>query len=514
MATPDPVLPAQPLGATTPKIDSVRQEVQDMLDSWLQIKDCIEGEASVKAAGIKYLPQPNAADVSEENKARYRAYVQRAVFYNVVGRTLNGLVGQAFALDPVVKLPKSFDTFKANVDGNGVSLNSQAQQTLSNVLAYGRGGILTDYPTTAEPLSVEEREKGEIRPTISLYSPFSIINWRTISVGAEDKLSLVVLREQYPWDDDGFEVIYGDQWRVMRLTEDAEGQLVYSIEVWQRQYRDAAGNLLGDNDERPIVLNEELSGFPTDAKGENLDFIPFKFIGALNNNPSPDNAPLYDMSVLNLAHYRNSADYEEACFIVGQPTVWMSGLTQAWIKDVFKEKPVALGSRAIIPLPVNAQAGLIQVNPNTMPKEAMAQKEAQMSSLGAKLVEPAQVQRTLGEARLEEATSSSILVSCVKNVMAAYLEALKWALLFHGESMEPVFELSTDFAISRLDPNERTAMMAEWVGGGITTKEYRDQLRKAGIAGDSDEGIERPKPVAPTDPTGGSAKKTLPTGEA
>lgn len=45
-----------------------------------------------------------------------------------------------------------------------------------------------------------------------------------------------------------------------------------------------------------------------------------------NNNPYPDNAIMYDLATLNISHYRNSADYEETMFVVGQATLFVSGL--------------------------------------------------------------------------------------------------------------------------------------------------------------------------------------------
>ncbi len=93
------------------------------------------------------------------------------------------------------------------------------------------------------------------------------------------------------------------------------------------------------------------------GNGTNWDRIPFSPIGSENNDPMPDKPPMEDLAHLNIGHYRNSADYEEACFIAGQPTPWASGLTEDWVKDVMKGT-MYLGSRGIIPLPVNGACGL------------------------------------------------------------------------------------------------------------------------------------------------------------
>ena len=62
---------------------------------------------------------------------------------------------------------------------------------------------------------------------------------------------------------------------------------------------------------------------------EKLANIPFIFCGALNNSPDVDKSPVYDIAEVNIAHYRNSADYEESCFIAGQATPVLTGLTQS-----------------------------------------------------------------------------------------------------------------------------------------------------------------------------------------
>jgi hypothetical protein len=146
------------------------------------------------------------------------------------------------------------------------------------------------------------------------------------------------------------------------------------------------------------------------------------FIGSENNDANPDNPNMYDLASLNIAHYRNSADYEEACYIVGQPTPVLTGLTEQWYKDILGGC-VNFGSRGGIPLPVGASADLLQASENTMIKEAMEIKERQMVALGAKLVEQKQVQRTAFETKVEATSEGSILSSSAKNVSNAFVWA-------------------------------------------------------------------------------------------
>ena len=463
-----------------PNVAFIRPELSKLLPQYYLIRDCLSGEPTIKGARTVYLPMPNAEDQSKENKARYDSYLKRAVFYNVTRRTLNGLVGQVFMRDPVVKVPSLLNPVIENASGTGVSLTQQSKKTLSLTLAYSRAGLLVDYPEVPEGgATIADLEAGRVRPTITTYSPQEIINWRLTERGAEEILSLVVLAESYTFADDGFEMKNAAQFRVLKLDENGE----YVMEVWSEPQPSA-----WDGSKTPkgnFQLTKTLR--PRGADGLPLREIPFSFVGSENNDPQPDNPNLYDLASINVAHYRNSADYEESCFIVGQPTPVLTGLTEEWVKEVLKGT-VAFGSRGGIPLPVGGDAKLLQATENTMIEEAMEAKERQMVALGAKLVEQKQVQRTAFEAKVEATSEGSTLSSTAKNVQAAYVWALKWCAKFVGVPDTAItFELNTDFDIARMTPEERAQAIKEWQGGAITFEEMRAVLRKSGTATEEDE---------------------------
>lgn len=469
--------------ATTSNIGFVRDELREMLPRWELIRDCLSGQPAIKKAGTngdKYLPRPNATDTSPENLSRYLQYVERAVFYNVTQRTHSGLVGQVFQREPVIELPALLEAMGEDVDGGGVSLIQQAKKALGFVLAYGRCGMLADYPKTAAPSSRKDVLDGKLRPSVVLYDPWAVINWRTITVGARKLLSLVVINEEYIVDDDGFEMIEDNQWRVLSIEPDfidgdpnpAAGR--YRAAVWRQDLANGG------------VFSEVEASNPVDSSGSYLREIPFTFIGALNNDPNVDAPPMYDLASMNVAHYRNSADYEESCFLAGQPTPVFAGLTKDWVNTVMGGK-VSVGARAGVMLPAGGTWGLMQATANSMPMEAMVAKERQMVALGAKLVEQQSVQRTLGEARLEYATEISVLGSCAKNVASAYQHILKWCGAYAGTDEESTIELNPEFELGRMDAQERAALLAEWQGKAITFTEMRTALKNAGVASQDDE---------------------------
>lgn len=456
-----------------PNIGYTRSEYADLSPHWDLIRDCLAGAATIKQKGTAYLPQPNSENTSDENTARYNAYKERAVFYNVCQRTLNGLTGQVMSKDPVIEVPADLEPLVEDIDGSGVSLEQQSQAALEDVLAHSRAGLFVDYPMIEAPGATKAQLKqGSIRPTVTYWQPWDIINWRVRLIGGQYKLSMVVLTEMYVTDDDGFEEELDDLWKVLLLNESGQ----YMIQEWIRP------NLRREDESDSWELRNQWT--PLNAKGQPFDHIPFVFLGAKNNSEHPDLPLMYDLASLNIAHYRNSADYEDSCYLTGQPTPVFAGLTDTWVRDVLKGK-VYLGSRAAIPLPEGGSASLLQAAPNSMPFEAMEHKEKQMVALGAKLVENRKVERTLGEANLDKIGENSILSTVTKNVSAGYEMALQFAEEFISTSPNPdaiVYELNTDFEIHTMAPDEQQALMALWQGQAIVEEEMRDKLRKAGLA--------------------------------
>lgn len=444
-----------------PNVGFVVDEVKKLIPQYELIRDCIGGEHQVKFRRDKYLPMPNASDQSVENIARYNSYIRRAVFYNAAQRTLEGLVGQIFLREPQIKVPSLLQPVVDDATGSGVSLAQLAQEAASDALAYGRVGLFVDYPDTDVPTSQSQVAAGEVTAQITVVKPWNAINYRVKSRGAKKVLSLVVFEEEYVEDDDGFETKTKRRWRVLRLVEDQ-----YKVEVWNEK----------------IGTKPVQEFWPKDHAGTALNEIPFVFIGSKNNDPKPQLPPLYALCAVNMGHYRNSADYEEAVFMLGQPTPWFAGLTEEWVTKVMGGG-VALGSRGAVMLPENGSAGLLQVEPNTMAKEAMEQKEAQMVALGAKLVEGSQVQRTATEADIDNTSETSSLSSVAKNTAAAFKWALEKAALFVGAPDTGIeFDLNTEFDLQKMTPEERRQLISEWQAGAITFEEMRASLRRGGIA--------------------------------
>jgi Domain of unknown function (DUF4055) len=454
----------------------------DALERWKVVADVIAGDQAVRS----YLPYLNKDDRSEENSNRNAAYRAGAVLYTATSFTLAGMLGLAFRHEPKHDLPTPLAYLLKDADGAGVSVYQQSQAVLAHVLGPGRHGLYVDFSSALG------------RPVVKSYCADDIINWRTSNVGGKTVLSLVVLKERAEKIDE-YAVQCVDQWREIWL---ADG--VCKVRVWQL---DADGNSV-------VVPVLDADGLAVDklvlrSSKAPLDFIPFSFVGSQNNDTAIDESPMYGLSRINLAHFRNSADYEDSVFFVGQVQAWISGLDTEWRNHLEKSGGIYVGSRKPMLLPAGGAFGFAQAQPNMLAKEAMAHKEAQMVALGARLIDKAAAVKTATQAQGEREASTSILALCVSNVSEAYQTAIRWCARYLDltipDTAEDLYEINQDFASVPSDPQTITALVTAWQQGLLARSDVRAFFRRQGTVDPerSDEDIDADLAIEP--PKDGSA---------
>jgi len=398
--------------------------------------------------GIKsdsYLRRVNPKDPSDDNKTRNAQYIKCAVFSNFTKHTSSGMNGMMFRRAPSVNLGSTIEYLINDADGSGQQLGQQIKNTGRNVVEVGRHGLLVDFPDTNGPSSVKDVANGQ-RSYIDTYQAEQIINWRVKKFGAVTKLILVVLQELESIEDDVFNLEERVIYRVLRLDKDGK----YIQEVYR------TGSKSPDEIFEPKLGN-----------GQRLDFIPFQFVGSEDNSPSIDGVTMYDISVVNIGHYRNSADVEENSFFASQMTLTATGMTQQWIADVWKGE-AQIGSRAVLTGPDGANFGSIQANESNLARKLMEDKEKQMIQLGAKLIEAGQGNKTATQAEIDSADSSSILSTIAANVEDAYINAISWVQLFMNDNQDFTLELNQKFGVAQLSAQDITAIVKAWQAGAIS----------------------------------------------
>ncbi len=435
------------------------------LEYWDVVDDACAGSIQVKKAGDKRLPRPNPTDTSKANKDRFDQYKKRAVYENVSGHTLRGLTGAAFRKAAELDVPTIIDYVKTDIDGSGLSIYQQSRDCVGATLK-GRSILLVDYPSVeGKQASAADITSGKIRATTMLIDKRNVKNWRTVKVGAAHKLALAPIFERIEEPtEDGFGVELVDQYRVLKLIN-IEGSYVYTQEIWRKNDENGQWLLF----QSPVIIK--------DGSGAAWDVIPIIFVGPNNNDLKIDDSPMYDLAEVNLAHYRNSAEYEDSIYMIGQPQPWMSGLTEEWRNHLEKEG-IYLGARTPWLLPENGSAGLLQAEPNTIAKEGMDQKENQMIALGARMLTPGAVIKTVSEAESKAEIEHSVLSLAVSNVSAAYTQCLEWMLRFMNSSGKVSYKINQEFTKPAIDAQMLTAITGLSVAGKLPDGDLFNSLKK------------------------------------
>jgi hypothetical protein len=441
-------------------------------DTWQQTRDAVKGSVAIKEKRARYLPVPdgetgsegatNLRYANEEHKGtgtlRYRNYIKRAVYTNFTGRTKNALVGAVFRKDPTIVVPAGLEYLIDDATGDGLSINQLAKDELSNLLEVGRAGFLVDYPQADQGLSVEDVDLLDLRASIVPYTAEQIINWKLDAYGGRKLLTLIVLEEDYPDDDDEFGHEKKKQQRILRLSDEGYSQQIY-------------------RDEMPYT--EQF--FPTKADGSKWFEIPFVFCGSKNNDASIDDAPLADIAEVNLAHYRNSADYEESCFITGQPTLFITHSLSAEQFAEYNPNGIKLGSRAGHVLGETGAATLVQAEANNIVREAMNSKLNEMVAIGARIVTDRGQNETAEGARIRFASENSVLGDVVNNLSEALFTCILWVGEFMGFDGDTEFYLNTEFYDKSVDPQLIMSMVTLLDREIIGEADIFDRLKSAGL---------------------------------
>ena len=449
-------------------IDTTHRDYAAAEDDWKLLRDVIAGARAVKKAGIAYLPRPTGRDDDE-----FAAYCDRAQFFDATSKTVQGMCGMIFRRPPLVALPSTLEYLLTDADGRGTPLDQLVKDCAEEVVGMGRAGLLVDYPAVEGELTLAEERMLGLSARLYLYTAENVTNWRFDRIGADYQLSMLVLREEYsvPLDGDEFAEEYRWQFRVLRLEkaspEDPEGALV--VEVYRQ-----------DEGEWKVVEEHR----PTLPGGEPMWYIPFVFVGSGNLTASIDKSPMLDIAQVNLGHYRNSADYEEALFMTGQPTPVVTGLDESFMQK--HQGKLRIGSRAAWMLPLGATATLLGVDAKLDALAgALEAKESQMSALGARLLENRAGVEAAETARIRQSGEASVMGSIAANLTRAFELALGWAAEWMGAGgSELACKVNDEFFPIPLTPQQLQALVTSWQQGAITYDTLFENLVKGEVIED------------------------------
>jgi hypothetical protein len=448
---------------------------------WRRIRDVLEGEDQIKIKRAVYMPRPRA-----QNADAYNQYVERANFYGVAERTVRGLVGLVFRISPMIELPERIEYLTDFTTPDGTPLEGAIKDAVRETVSLGRYGILVDMGQSSAAIN-------EAAPFIAPYEAEAIWRWDEVLDPQAGKRRLVrVILQEAPATHDGQEITWLRELFLEQVVDEEgvpiPGAAIYRQQLWREQDAETrAKNLAAIGSTVDIVETEGFDRFGEPMtplmNGRPLTEIPFWFINTFNTRARPDKPPMLDLANMNLAHWRNSADYEQLLHLVGSPTPWAAA---NWEEG---EAPAAIGAGARWLLPAGATVGVLEFNGSSAAafQTAMSDKEDRMAALGARLIRNQERANVTAETtKAQSVAETSVLMNAVQNVESAFTAAISflaaWAGSSEGEIDDIRIELNKDFFGVPMSPQDLTALVGGWQSGAYSRQTLWENLQKGEIA--------------------------------
>ena len=385
------------------KFETVHPSFREFLTTWDCCRDCYLGEFQIKSKDKRYLPKPEQQDIAD-----YNQYLNRAVFHGYLQTIVHGRVGQVMRRPPQYDFDDNFSGWQRSVTSRDQSLSEVIKTGLEEVVKGGRVGFLLDRPEDGGDLN------------LVIYKAEDIRNWDEEG----GRLTELIVSEPYIEEEIDGDSYLGKQYKVQyRVLSIEEGY--YTVKIYRKD----------ENDYR--LWSEQI---PT-AFGDPLDFIPFVCINTSDASMDVSKPSLLDLALMNIAHYRNSADREQLLHCLAIPTPIARG-----IKD--DEVPTSLGPRELWTFSdPSASVQLLEFSgagDNSL-RGAMEEKVEAMASLGGKLVQGTRSSvETAETARIRSASENSTLETIVTSVEKGFTRILEYTALWNNWGIDPTLELNRD----------------------------------------------------------------------
>lgn len=462
--------PHRPYTLSIPNFDvAPNVDYQNKFTAWATLRDCYDGEPTIKAAKETYLPK-----LAAHSPAEYDTYLDRGSFYNAVRRTHRGLMGSMFRKPVEITLP---DNLKSKIKLDKISQEGQSFDAFARVLGHellltGRFGILADF-----------KDNLWNSPYLAGYLAENIYAWRLSKYNDREVVDRVILLENEAVTT---EHGYTTQMlvRILRLDPDPSNtsKMIYS----QTEIRPSAADTTAQPQIKDIAV--KVRG------GRSLDYIPFVFINATDLRPSIGPAPLEDIAAINISHYRSSAHLEHGRFYAGMPTYWTSGSggdsTPGLPDGLANPNPLTVGPSFVWELEKDAKAGLLEFTGHglTFLENAVDSKQLQMQSLGGRLISSTRRAAAMSNeawSLLETGDEATLM-----DVAHCCDEACATAITYLGDIMGEVddvrnsgvkAEFNKEFVRSELTARELRALQSLAERGHIPEDVMYYALREVGV---------------------------------
>lgn len=477
-------------------------------EDWRKIRDVLAGQKEIKRKGQAYLPKLKGMDDDD-----YLAYLMRATFFNMTAQTQTGMLGQVFRKDPYIdQLPIKFkDATRLNFAKDGSGHVTFAKTVLGEQIGMGRFGVLVDAPAIPS----------EIPTSYAVgYATENILDWKVDEVNGVYTLTRVLLREfiksdmgkpsqQNPWIGTSQDPLsknyriapgqrgvgdagvaraiasrqlnktimgkpaaqftdsyhYETQYRELLLEQQENGSWVYSQYIYKHDPNTAPFSTA-----TPVI------------RGKTMDFIPFKFFGAMSNTESVERSPMLDIADLNLSHYRTYAELEYGRLYTALPIYYAPGGQDDGAAEYH------IGPNTVWECPSGEKPGILEFSGSGLKslESALATKEAQIASIGGRMLPGlGGVSESNNQTKLREANEQSVLLNCIIAAGSGMTDVVRWWLMFRDLPLEQTMSLSyafnQEFLSTPIGAREIRAIQLLWIDGLITVDIFYGYLLRAEV---------------------------------
>ena len=385
-------------------------------DKWNKCRVCIAGEEAVKAVQELYLPK-----LSGQTTTEYKAYRDRAQFFNGTARVKEAFVGMMFKKDPAIEATTSVRDELETVGKERESINIILRECVDEVVSTGRVIAMVDA----------DKNSGN-NPYIGIYKAEDLINWKTeTDKEGREHFTLAVFMEEYSKEDvDEFNTKKYPQIRVLDLFEG-----YYRVRIYRRsEDRKVAGK------EEWIIEDEIIP----QIRGKKLDFLPIVVMGTNDISATVEKPPLLDVANVNLSLYRTSADLEHGRHFTALPTGYIAGGKLPRGQNLYLG-----GSKFLMIDNEQAELGYLEFSGAGLKSlsEAVKEKKDDMAVLGARiLIEEKTGVEAAETAKIRKSGESSVLSTIADTVSKGVTKAAQWWREWKGgASTDITVKINRDF---------------------------------------------------------------------
>lgn len=363
------------------------------------------GGQAVTDEGQRYLPKAPG-----ESSSDYLIRLRRSVFHNFYRQTVNGLVGLIYAKDPVLgeDMPGAIREHWENIDLRGTHGDVFCREITEDAMVAGHAAILVEFPTTDGTLTRAEEQA--IRPYWVPIQKEQIMSWRTGALDGAVVLTQVVIEMTKLVADGMFGEKAKNEYLVIQRNISAPDE----PPTWQMM------EVTKDN--RVVVTNRGTYTNQTDIP---LAEVPTS--GSYDRFES--HPPLFDLAMLNVAHYQMWSDYATSIHKTCVPVLVLFGVTLP------QGESVVVGPNTVLTFEnPDADAKYVSHSGQQLDsvKGALDDLKADIGTMGLAMLSPQKRTAETAEAkRIDKSQSDSALAATARAVQ----DAVEQALTFHARYM-------------------------------------------------------------------------------